>query len=296
MRPSRRQSPPFVRRWASGYPSVTILLAALCIGAFAAQCIVDWMLSDQGSKWILWRWLALDGQGISEGHYWKFVTFGFLHYGIWPVHIAANMLLLYLAGREVEPIVGKAHFLAIFAAGNVIGGVADWLAMHWLAMPQATVVGVSAGVVAVIVAFTTILPELEVTMLLFFVVPLRIRAKHLAMAVVAVSALLCFPWRMEATAGMLAIGPAGMLAASFFAWAYVKQLGFGNPLPIQRFVFERRQRAARLERMSPEQFMKLEIDPILEKISREGMRSLSRSERKILDQGRGKFVAKGQSK
>ena len=284
MRPSRRQSPPFIRRWAAGYPSVTVLLVALCVGAFAAQCIVEWMLADQESKWILWRkWLALDGQGISEGHYWTFVTFGFLHAGIWPVHIVANMLLLYLAGREVEPIVGKAHFLAIFAAGNVIGGVVDWLAM-----PQVTVVGVSAGVAAVIVAFTTILPELEVTMALFYVVPLRIRAKHLAMALVAACALLCFTLHKDTAV----IGPAGMLAASFFAWSYVKQLGFGNPLPIQRFIFERRQRAARLERMSPEQFMKMEIDPILEKISREGMRSLNRSERRILDQGRGKFLAK----
>jgi hypothetical protein len=42
--------------------------------------------------------------------------------------------------------------------------------------------------------------------------------------------------------------------------------------------------------------MKVEIDPILEKISREGMRSLSRSERRLLDQGREKFIAKGERK
>jgi membrane associated rhomboid family serine protease len=293
MRPSRRQTPPFIRRWTAGYPSVTVLLVALCVGAFAAQCIVDWMLADQESKGILWKWLALNDQGISEGHYWKFVTFGFLHAPIWPIHIAANMLLLYLAGREVEPIVGRGHFLAIFALGNITGGIVDWLAMHWLAMPpQVMVVGVSAGVTAVIVAFTTILPELDVTILLFFVVPLKLRAKHLAMALVAATALLCFTTRVDTAM----IGPAGMLAASVFAWAYVKQLGFGNPLPIQRFIFERRQRAARLARMSPEQFMKMEIDPILEKISREGIRSLSRSERKILDQGRCKFLEKSERK
>jgi hypothetical protein len=108
------------------------------------------------------------------------------------------------------------------------------------------------------------------------------------MALVAASALLYFTLHKETAI----IGPAGMLAASFFGWAYVKQLGYGNPLPIQRFIFERRQRAARLERMSPEQFMTMEMDPILEKISREGLRSLSRAERKILDQGRGKFIAK----
>jgi membrane associated rhomboid family serine protease len=298
MRPSRRQSPPFIRRWAAGYPSVTVLLIALCVGAFAAQCIVGWMLAAEppDSRWILWKYLALDHPSMIEGQYWKLVTYGFLHPEPWPLILAANMLLLYLAGREVEPIVGKTHFIAIFALGNVIGGGADWLAMS--AMPETRVVGVAAGVAAVIVAFTTVLPELEVTMLLFFVVPLRIRAKHLAMALVATCGFLCFMLRLESTAvsaaGMLAasMGPAGILAASVFGWAYVKQLGFGNPLPIQRFIFERRQRAARLARMTPEQFMKMEMDPILEKISREGMRSLSRSERKILDQGRSKFIAK----
>ena len=44
--------------------------------------------------------------------------------------------------------------------------------------------------------------------------------------------------------------------------------------------------------MNADQFIRAEIDPILEKISREGMHSLSRAERKILEQGRGKIATK----
>ena len=226
------------------------------------------------------HWLALDGHSIHLRQYWTFLTFPLLHDSN-PLHLLANMVLLFFAGREVEPIVGRRHFLALYLGGNLLGGVA-----HWLAMPDVQLVGVTAGVTAVFVAFTTILPELEVTVHLFFVLPLRLRAKYLAIALLALSAIF---W---VTLKMSVIGPAGMIAAGLFAWVYVKQLGFGNPLAIQRYIFAKRQRAARLERMSPDQFISTEIDPILEKISTHGMHSLSRAERKILEQGRGKIAGK----
>jgi len=35
--------------------------------------------------------------------------------------------------------------------------------------------------------------------------------------------------------------------------------------------------------MSPDEYMREQVDPILDKIAREGMQSLTRSERKILE-------------
>ena len=271
---------PFVRRWPAGRPSATALAVALSIGAYGAQLLVELLLAGQPSQHIFRQWLALDAPGIEAGQWWKFLTFGLLHGD--PLHLVANMLILYFAGREVEPIVGARHFFAIYGVGNLLGGLAHW----GLVSPETTLTGVSAGVAAVVVAYTTILPELEITMNLFFVIPLRLRAKYVAYALVAVSTL-CW-WTMTE----LQVGWAGMIAGSVFAWVYVKQLGYGNPLPIQRLIFERRQRAARLERMSPEQFVATEIDPILEKIAQHGMKSLTRAERKILEQGRSKMTGK----
>ena len=276
MRPPRRQIQPFIRRWAVGRPSVTALLIAVSVGAFAAQTIVALFI---GGREFFHPWLALDGVSIHAAQYWKFLTFPLLHHD--PLHLLANMAVLFFAGREVEPIVGRRHFLAIFFGGTLLGGVA-----HWLAMPGVPLTGVTAGVMAVFVAFTTILPELEIVVHLFFVLPLRLRAKYLALALLGLSAV-CW---LTLTAPQ--IGPAGMVVAGVFAWAYVKQLGFGNPLAIQRYIFAQRQRSARLERMSPEQFIKAEIDPILEKISAHGMSSLSRAERKVLAQGRDKIASR----
>lgn len=283
MRPSRRQTQPFVRRWTEGRPSATALFVALSIGAYVAQVLLEYVLAEHDQTALLWQWLALDGAGIKAGEYWKFVSYSLLHFH--PLQIVGNMLLLFFAGREVEPIIGRRHFVTLYLGATLLGGVACWLAL-----PHFPVVGTTAAVAAVVVAFATILPELEVTLNLFFVLPLRLRAKWLALALVAMSGVL---WFMQSTPQ---IGAPGMVAASFFAWIYMKQLGYGNPLAIQRFIFNRRQRAERLERMNAEQFITHEIDPILEKISRDGMHSLSRAERKILARGREKIEERHDAK
>ena len=278
MRPSRRQRPPVTRRWTEGRFSITTLLVALWGAATAVEFVLP-LLDPRGSSGWYINLLRLYGPDVAAGNYWQFASFMLVHLD--PIHAVANGLILYFAGRELEPIVGRWKFLAIFLTGNLLGGLA-----HWLAMPQAGLTGVSAGVVAVLVAFTTTLPELEVTVHLFFVLPVRLRAKHLAIAVMAVCGAM---WYAHSAPE---IGPVAMLASCILGWLFARQLGFGNPMFFQRYVFERRQRAARLDRMSAEQFISTEIDPILEKISRLGMHSLTRAERRILDQGREKIAAK----
>jgi len=266
---------------------MTALLVALSVGAYVAQLLLEYMLAEHPlGKDILSRWLALDHAGIVTGEYWKFLSYSLLHFSV--LQVLMSMLLLFCAGKEVEPIVGIRHFLSIYFGGMLVGGVASWLALPAAVTVAGKstalmVMGTTPAVLAVMVAFATILPELEVTVNLLFVLPLRIRAKHLAVASMIMSGVL---W---ATKTIPQIGAPGLVAAGVFAWVYVKQLGFGNPLAIQRYIFDRRQRAARLDRMTAEQFISMEIDPILEKISREGVRSLSRAERKILERGREKI-------
>lgn len=263
----------------AGRPLVTSLLVSLGVGACVSQLVITIMLHEQEGQRMLWQWLALDLAALPAGEYWKVLTYSFLHAN--PLHLLCCMPLLFFAGREVEPIVGWGHFLAIYLLGVVAGGL-----VQVLALPGVPLVGASAGVAAVVVAFCTILPELEVREMLFSVFPMRLRARHLAIAM----ALTCGVLWWSAT--FLQIGPVAMLAAGVVGWAYVKQLGFGNPLAIQRYLFEKRERAARLERMSPAQFITTQIDPILEKISREGLHRLTRAERKILSQGRDKIARK----
>jgi membrane associated rhomboid family serine protease len=277
---------PFARHWPSGRPSVTAMLVVASIAA----ALAEWSLYLFDRAEPVWQnrlvdWLGLHGNAVSSGHWWQFATFILLHPQ--PFHLFANMMVLYFAGREVEPIVGLRHFAILYTLGNLIGGAAQWGAMALGVAPATmTLVGVSAGVAAVLAAYATILPELEVVILLFFVLPWRVRAKTLGLSIVLGAAAL---WLAQPGSE---VGPVAILAGSAVGWAYAKQLGFGNPMAVERYLFDKRQHALRLDRMPAEQFIREELDPILEKMARDGARSLSRAERKLLEKGRAKLAAR----
>jgi membrane associated rhomboid family serine protease len=297
MRIPKRQLQPSTRSWAVAHPPAWAILIAINAAFFTAQQI----LLHFNQQDALVSGLGLTDAGIKQGYFWEFLTCTFLHGG-W-VHLLANMFFLYFAGREVEALLGVRHFLAIYFGGGILGSVAQWLITP---LPvNGPLIGASACVLAALIAFTTILPELEITCLLFFVIPIRLKAKHLARAVVGISLLaLLIPYlvghlpHVSGVAGIMALFGGGSyitahyahLGGCLFGWVYVKQLGYGNPLRIQRYFLEKRQKEERRKYMSSEQFINQEIDPILEKISRDGIRSLTRAEKRILEMGREKIT------
>jgi HAMP domain-containing protein len=72
-------------------------------------------------------------------------------------------------------------------------------------------------------------------------------------------------------------------------WLYANLLGFGHASWLQRLLRRRREAAERVQRMTPAEFIEHEIDPLLEKISRKGIQSLSKAERRLLFQAREKI-------
>jgi membrane associated rhomboid family serine protease len=287
MRSSRFQLQSLARRWSGRRPSFTAMLLA---GSVAAA-VTHWtafLLTGQKlftAADPLLALLGLSAETVRAGSAWQFVTFAFLHAN--PLHLLSNVLPLYLAGREAEPIMGGKHFLSLYVLANLLGGLAQWGAMSAGLVPDGTVfIGVSAGVAAIVSAFATILPELEVTVLILFVLPLRVRAKRFALGLVLLGAGL---WISQT--GTVA-GPVAILVGTLVGWVYAKQLGFGNPLAIERYFIDRKQHALRLERMPVEQFIAEEIDPVLEKLARGGMSSLTRAERRLLQRGSSKLAEK----
>lgn len=258
---------------------MTVLLVACLVGAFVSQWMIEMMQPEFVEKGWLVDWLALGQQTFAGGNWWQLLTFSFLHHG--PLHLLANLLLIYFAGREVEPIVGARQTLGIFALGQAAGGI-----LHLLVMPEIPLLGASAGAAALVAAFATTLPELEVVGHLFFVVPLKLCAKYFGLGLALISAV-CWLTRT-----LPAAGPAAAFAGCVVGWICARRLGFGRPFWFQRIMFDRRQREARLARMPAEQFVAEEIDPILEKIARSGVASLTRAERRILEQGREKMSGK----
>ena len=151
-------------------------------------------------------------------------------------------------------------------------------------MPATSVLlAASGGVAAVVVAFATILPELELTQSIFFLLPIKLKTKHLSYALFAVGVLLLVFDRHGV------VGHSSYLGGSAAGWLYAHLLGFGRPSFVQRALRERRVVRERRRQMSLEEFIAEEIDPLLEKISRSGVESLTRGERRTLAQAREKM-------
>jgi membrane associated rhomboid family serine protease len=217
-----------------------VVLIALNASCFVMQRLVEFSQPD-----LVGKWLGLNDWGVNHGFVWQFLTYTFLHGGI--VHLLANMMLLFFTGRELEPLLGRRHFLGIYFGGGLVGGLAQW-ALGPALPPDGPLMGASACVLATLIGFTTILPELEISGLLFFVIPMRLRAKFISYAAVGSSVffiilphLATLSWFAgisnvidRITLGFSHYAHYAHLGGCVLGWFYVKQLGYGNPWWIQR--------------------------------------------------------------
>src|SRR5207344_2666234 len=72
--------------------------------------------------------------------WWRLVTAGFLHFG--PLHIGFNMYALWVLGRDLELVLGRAQFLALYAVSLLGGSTAVVL----FSEPDVPVAGASGAV------------------------------------------------------------------------------------------------------------------------------------------------------
>lgn len=276
MRLSGRKPSSTTRHWIQRPRVVLLGLIGVNIAVFVAQLFLD--AYDLG---FVREYLALSDRGLRSAYGWQFITAAFLHDGPW--HLLGNMFLLYLLGRDVESIIGQRQFLFLYLTGTLAGELG-----HLFLMPESSaLLAASGGPAAVVVAYAAILPELELTSMIFFLLPIRLKAKHVGYAAVFLSVLGII---FDRTA---TVAHSSFLGGCIAGWFYAHLLGFGRPSILQRALSQRRAEAERHNAMTAEEFIAQEIDPLLEKISREGMGSLTRAERKLLAKAREKITTKG---
>jgi membrane associated rhomboid family serine protease len=133
--------------------------------------------------------IQLDGifglslRGISHGMYWQLFTHQLFHATL--VHLLVNMVGLWFAGRILENLLGGWRFLLFYLACGISGGI-----FQLVLDPGPVLIGASGAVCGIVAAFSALYPEMPITALLFFVLPIRMRAKWLGIIVVVASIIL----------------------------------------------------------------------------------------------------------
>lgn len=91
---------------------------------------------------------------LEQGEKYRIFTCMFLHFGI--EHLANNMLVLFVLGQRLEPVVGKIKFLLIYILGG-LGGSLVSLCMDIRTGEYAVSAGASGAVFAVMGAMIYVL-------------------------------------------------------------------------------------------------------------------------------------------
>jgi membrane associated rhomboid family serine protease len=282
--------------------SATMMLLIANVVVFIIECL---LYGYPPGAWIPQHdYLALSWWGLAHGYIWQLVTFQFLHGGF--MHLLGNCWVIYVFGRDLEEALGVKRFLTLYFSSGVIGGllqaVAGGLALHfgnssWARSFAGPTLGASAGALGLLAAFATLYPERPLMLLLFFVIPVGMRAKFLLLISGLLAAFgILFPYQHLADVAHLG----GILTGVFFVryaihweWRWPQFRRTGNPSP-RRLVkissgksgFWGRGKSGADEGLPPEEFLSKEVDPILDKISAQGIQSLTERERRILQAAR----------
>ena len=119
---------------------VTQALIAINVLVFLAETAAGAPLGGSGGGGTIWYHGVLYGPLISQNHeYWRIVTSGFLHAGVF--HILVNMLSLYFVGSVLEPAIGSINFAATYFVSLLAGSFGALLFE-----PRAPTVGASGAI------------------------------------------------------------------------------------------------------------------------------------------------------
>lgn len=134
---------------------VQALIVASCALLFLQATLLGELVPDA----LAFRW-----DDLGRGHWWTPFTYMFVHAGVW--HLAVTMYALFLFGRQLERVWGGRRFLRFY----VLAGLGGLLA-HVLFVRHGTFMGASAAVYGVMGASAMQWPEEELHF--FGVVPMR---------------------------------------------------------------------------------------------------------------------------
>ncbi|MCP2262137.1 Membrane associated serine protease, rhomboid family [Streptoalloteichus tenebrarius] len=105
-------------------PLVVPVLILLNVVVFAWTAVQAGSIADNSASPLFSRW-ALWPPAVAGDQWWRVVTSGFLHIG--PVHLVLNMIALWVLGRDLEIILGRLRFLAVYLVSLLGGSAAVFL-------------------------------------------------------------------------------------------------------------------------------------------------------------------------
>jgi len=246
-------------------PKVIKTLILINIGVFLLQIASGWKVSPIF--------------GLSSQHVfgnlmiWQLFTYMFLHGGV--LHLVFNMFILWMFGRELEEMWGEKGFLRYYLTCGIGAGIVTCL--FTLGSPIITI-GASGAVFGILIAYAVIYPERPITLLIFFIIPVTLKAKHLVTILIGMEFLFCIAGTADGIGHFAHIGGAVIGYVYLKIWKRSSSYDYGY----KESFFSRLGEALEKWKQKNANVSEEEVDRILDKISKNGIKSLSWRERLTL--------------
>ena len=260
--------------WMGRYPvDVTTMLVGGHVVCAVLACIVTAIPGLAGTL----NYFVFDSAMIWNGlQIWRLGTYAFVHFPSSLLWFAIEMYLLFVFGREVERFLGRRAYIALYVTLLFTPAV---LLTMWGLLERCAIAGSPALHFGIFVAFATIYPRVEML--------LRIQAKWVALILAAIYTLqlLAYHAWSDLVVVWTSIGVAFLFvelngAGPELAWWNAVKARFA-PRPKYHVLPKPRARTGGSRSESEDVYTS--IDPILEKISKFGIGSLTASELRQLE-------------
>jgi len=275
--------------------SALIKLIFVNVAVFLAVYIIGNVLYlfNIGSSDVLFRYLSLPAS-FSEiiGQPWSFVTYMFLHKGLW--HMTMNMLVLYFGSQIFGQFLNQKKLVLVYILGGLAGGLLYVLSFNLFpvfseVMPSSMALGASASVMAILVAAATYVPNFVVRLMFIG----EVKLKYIAMGYLVLDII--------SIQGNNSGGHIAHLGGALFGFMYIQQLKKGNdftlgfsrfldylkalfqPRKNMKVVYKKQGKTKTNQDYNNQKVNNQKrVDIILDKISKSGYDSLSKDEKAIL--------------
>jgi membrane associated rhomboid family serine protease len=155
-------------------PVVTYALVAMNVAAWIWQLTTGLAVSVQRGGAIPYELLSFTDIEYRAVVHPPLTIFSsmFMHGG-W-LHIASNMLFLWIFGNNVEDALGRRRFLAFYLASGVVAALAQAVVQTLTGDVYTPMVGASGAIAGVLAAYLVLFPHARVVTLLIIVfIPIR---------------------------------------------------------------------------------------------------------------------------
>jgi membrane associated rhomboid family serine protease len=153
-------------------PVITLAIIAACVVVYGYQVLLLAQGGDDALDAFITRWGVVPAELVDALRSGAFasmetvtlVTSQFLHGSL--VHIAGNMLFLWIFGNNIEDRFGRLAFLAFYLVGGVVAGLTQVVIDPTSTVPT---IGASGAIAAVLGAYLVLCPGARVTTAIFLI-------------------------------------------------------------------------------------------------------------------------------